>query len=212
MKIKAIICDVGGVFVRSGDTSRRQVWEKRFGLAPGQLSELVYRIEPADRATIGAVKSEMIWKDIGAKFSLSAEEVALLSEDFFAGDVFNQEFYAFMKRQRLKHRTAILSNAWENARIIYSHKYKLDELFDVMVISAEVGMQKPDKRIFHYTLDLLGIHPSESIFIDDMIENCNAAEAIGMKAIFFSDTDTVVQEMKKVLIRTSYQQDFVAFT
>lgn len=212
MKIKAIICDVGGVFVRSGDTSRRQIWEKRFGLAPGELSEIVYRIEPADRATVGIVNSEKIWKDIGEKFLLSAEEIKLLNEDFFAGDVPNENFYVFIKKLRLKYKTAILSNAWENARIIYSHKYKLDALFDVMVISAEVGMQKPDKRIFRYTLELLGVHPQEAIFIDDIPENCRAAGKVGINAIIFTDTETVVQEMKKMLINNSYQEGFLALT
>lgn len=200
MPIKAIICDVGGVLVRSGDTSRRKVWEDRFDLKPGGLSELVYTIEPADRATVGGVKSEVIWNDIARRFNLTREEAKMLEDDFYAGDILNQDFYSFMKRLRVRYRTALLSNAWENARTIYTEQYQLGPLFDVMVISAEVGMQKPDRRIYTYTLDLIRARSEEVVFIDDVEENCVAAEKVGIHAIPFTDATSVIAAMKKLFV------------
>jgi len=74
-------------------------------------------------------------------------------------------------------RTALLSNSWGNggyARDLFS------DLFDAVVISAEVGMRKPEERIFRHTAALLGLEPQECVFIDDVLANVAAAEAIGL--------------------------------
>src|SRR5512141_428761 len=58
-------------------------------------------------------------------------------------------------------RTGLLSNSWGN-------DYPRDgweEMFDVVVISGEVGMRKPEPRIFEHTLDLLGLRPEECVFV-----------------------------------------------
>jgi HAD superfamily hydrolase (TIGR01509 family) len=51
------------------------------------------------------------------------------------------------------------------------------------VISGEVGMHKPERQIYELTVEKLGVEPSECVFIDDLRENCEGAEAIGMTAI-----------------------------
>ncbi len=74
-------------------------------------------------------------------------------------------------------RTALLSNSWG------SGDYPRDlfpDLFDVVVISAEVGMRKPEERIFRHTAELLGLEPQECVFIDDVAANVAAAEAVGL--------------------------------
>ena len=56
----------------------------------------------------------------------------------------------------------------------------LDELFDVVIDSSEVGMRKPDPRIFHLALEQLGgVEPGRAVFLDDYPGNVVAAEARG---------------------------------
>jgi epoxide hydrolase-like predicted phosphatase len=77
-------------------------------------------------------------------------------------------------------RTALLSNSWGN------DDYPRDlfpDLFDVVVISAEVGMRKPEERIFRHTAALLGLEPQECVFIDDVPANVAAAEAVGLVSL-----------------------------
>jgi putative hydrolase of the HAD superfamily len=74
-------------------------------------------------------------------------------------------------------RTALLSNSWGNDD--YPREL-FPELFDVVVISAEVGMRKPEERIFRHTAALLGLDPQECVFIDDVLANVAAAEAVGL--------------------------------
>ena len=74
-------------------------------------------------------------------------------------------------------RTALLSNSWGNDDY---PRHLFPELFDVVVISAEVGMRKPEERIFRHTAALLGLEPQECVFIDDVEANVAAAQAVGL--------------------------------
>ena len=81
-------------------------------------------------------------------------------------------------------RTALLSNSWGMA------DYPRDlfpGMFDVVVISGEVGMRKPEERIFRHAAGLLGLESAECVFIDDIEVNVAAAESIGMTAILHHD-------------------------
>jgi epoxide hydrolase-like predicted phosphatase len=76
-------------------------------------------------------------------------------------------------------RTGLLSNSWGN-------DYPRDgweEMFDVVVISGEVGMRKPEPRIFEHTLELLGLAPRECVFVDDLRSNVEAAVGLGMVGV-----------------------------
>jgi putative hydrolase of the HAD superfamily len=77
-------------------------------------------------------------------------------------------------------RTGLLSNSW-GAGDYPRHLFPV--LFDAVVISAEVGMRKPEERIFRHTAALIGLEPEECVFIDDIEANVTAAEAIGMTGV-----------------------------
>ncbi|MFD0685277.1 HAD family hydrolase [Actinomadura fibrosa] len=89
-------------------------------------------------------------------------------------------------------RTALLSNSWGND---YPRELFAD-LFDAVVISSEVGMRKPDERIFRHAVELLGLTPAECVFIDDIEHNIRAAEAIGMHGIHHTAADTTIAELR----------------
>jgi len=81
-------------------------------------------------------------------------------------------------------RTGLLSNSW-GVGAYPSHLFP--GLFDAVVISAEVGMRKPEERIFQHTASLLGVDPQECVFIDDIEANVLAAEALGMTGLWHTD-------------------------
>ena len=81
-------------------------------------------------------------------------------------------------------RTGLLSNSWGMADY---PRHLFPGMFDVVVISGEVGMRKPEERIFRHAAGLLGLDPAECVFVDDIEVNVAAAEAIGMTAILHHD-------------------------
>jgi epoxide hydrolase-like predicted phosphatase len=75
--------------------------------------------------------------------------------------------------------TALLSNSWGND---YPRE-GWTELFDVVVISGEVGMRKPEPEIFRLTAERLGLAPEQCVFVDDLRPNVRGATAVGMVGI-----------------------------
>jgi putative hydrolase of the HAD superfamily len=73
------------------------------------------------------------------------------------------------------------------------------ELFDAVVISAEVGMRKPEERIFRHAADLLGLAPEECVFIDDVAANVTAAEAIGMTGVLHTQPGPTAARLASLL-------------
>lgn len=91
------------------------------------------------------------------------------------------EMYDLMRTVRQAgFRTCLLSNSW--GRVDYPRDI-FPELFDAWVISAEVGMRKPEERIFRHAAGLLGLSPEQCVFIDDIEANIDAATGLGMEGV-----------------------------
>jgi putative hydrolase of the HAD superfamily len=93
-------------------------------------------------------------------------------------------------------RTALLSNSWGMADY---PRHLFPGMFDVVVISGEVGMRKPEERIFRHAAGLLGLDPAECLFVDDIEANTKAAEAIGMTAILHHDPMATLTRLGELL-------------
>jgi len=92
--------------------------------------------------------------------------------------------------------TGVLSNSWGGGG--YPREL-FPELFDVVVISSEVGMRKPEPRIFRHAVALLGLQPAECIFIDDIEANVVAAEQVGFTGLLHRDSDDTIERVAELL-------------
>lgn len=77
-------------------------------------------------------------------------------------------------------RTGLVSNSWS---VDHYDRELLRSLFDRVVISAEVGMHKPEPGIYLLAAERLGVEPDGCVFVDDLRENCEGAEAVGMTSL-----------------------------
>ena len=93
-------------------------------------------------------------------------------------------------------KTGLISNSWGLG--IYD---RLDstELFDVAVISGEVGLHKPQPEIYLLACERLGVEPAAAVFVDDLRENCAGAEAVGMTALLHSDPADTIAALERIL-------------
>jgi FMN phosphatase YigB (HAD superfamily) len=116
---------------------------------------------------------------------------------------------AFLKRlrhfQRLRprYRTGILSNAAAGGRRQEQMRYGFDDLADLTVYSYEVGIEKPDRRIYLLTCERLGVHPGEVVFLDDLEANVAAARGVGMRAVLFQTTAQAITDMEACLAHST---------
>jgi putative hydrolase of the HAD superfamily len=92
-------------------------------------------------------------------------------------------------------RTGLLSNSWGD---IYP-RHLFPELFDAVVISAEVGMRKPEERIFRLAAEVLGLEPAQCVFIDDIRDNVAAAQAVGLVGVHHRTARETRQQLAGLL-------------
>jgi epoxide hydrolase-like predicted phosphatase len=92
-------------------------------------------------------------------------------------------------------RTALLSNSWGSGGY---PREDFPGLFDAVVISGEVGMRKPEPRIFLHSAELLGINPAECVFVDDLEANVKAAIGCGMTGVRHTDPSLTRQRLTEL--------------
>jgi epoxide hydrolase-like predicted phosphatase len=89
-------------------------------------------------------------------------------------------------------RTALLSNSWGDQYL----RDGWDEMFDVVVISGEVGMRKPETRIFALTAQRLGVEPDRTVFVDDHVSNIRAGRQFGWVCVHHLDYEQTATELE----------------
>jgi putative hydrolase of the HAD superfamily len=114
----------------------------------------------------------------------------------FAASVPSQQMYAAVHALRMAGLSAcMLSNSWGHDA--YPREV-FDGMFDAVVISAQVGMRKPEERIYRYATELIGLPPAECVFVDDMEANVRAAEALGMCGIVHTQPEATVARLAEL--------------
>jgi len=198
MTIRAVYFDLGGVLVRTGDREPRTKLAARLGMSYEELAKAVFENESSLRASLGAVSPQEHWADVVQHLGLPPSEADHVRHEFFAGDSLDPDLVNFIRSLRPKYRTGLLSNAWSDMRT-YLVSQKIDDAFDQLIISAEVGIMKPDARIFQLALEKLSVAADEAVFVDDFSVNVEAARAVGMYAIQFTRPEQTLEELKKLL-------------
>jgi epoxide hydrolase-like predicted phosphatase len=197
--IRAVFWDLGGVLVRTHDWSGRSTWEKRTGLLPHELERIVFGGEMGVQATLGQAEVDDVWTWVLQQLKLPESERAALSRDFFSGDLVDEKLVAFIRSLRPAYKTGMISNAWPNLRHWIENEWRIADAFDHIVISAEVGIAKPDPRIYHLALDGMGVAANEAVFIDDFEKNIDGALAVGMQTIHFKHPKQATSDLRNLL-------------
>ena len=198
MTIRAVLFDFGGVLVRTEDAAGRRKWEAQLGLAEREVDRLVFDCDAAIRATMGEVPAEAVWEHVGGHLKLDSAQLLDFQRDFWSGDRLDLELVSLLKSLRPRYKTAILSNAWSNARESFTQTFHLDEAVDMFIISSEERLAKPDARIYVLAAERLGVKPEEAVLVDDFIANIDGARAAGMRAIHYRPGVDVRAELEKL--------------
>jgi putative hydrolase of the HAD superfamily len=120
-----------------------------------------------------------------------------LLDRMFAGSTYCDPMHAaFPALRQAGLRTGLLSNSWGMGDY---PRHLFPAMFDAVVISGEVGMRKPEERIFEYAVGLLGLDPRECVFIDDIGVNVAAAEALGMTGVLHTDPAATLARLRELL-------------
>ncbi len=198
--VKALIFDFGGVLVRTESQEPRRQVAERLGLSPEELYAIVFESEASILAELGRLSSRDRWQRVSDLLGLqSAEECTAVMREFFSGDALDTELVGCIRRMRGRYKTALLSNFTGSLPRLIENEYGLGDCFDAIIVSALVGMRKPDPAIYRLTLERLQVAPEEAVFVDDMSENVQAAAALGIHAIQFTSREALCAELSTLL-------------
>lgn len=108
----------------------------------------------------------------------------------------NEAMIDYIRTLRADYKVALLSNIGHGVIERLFSSAELDELFDAVVLSGEVGMVKPDTAIFSLTSDKIGISAEECLMIDDLQANIDGAAMAGMQGVVFTTTERFLSDVQ----------------
>jgi putative hydrolase of the HAD superfamily len=205
--IRAVISDFGGVLT-SPIAGSFQAFAERSGITPAMLGEAfkaLYEREgahPLHELECGRMTEAAFASGLQrALCELSGREVTLPGFAELLGDLLpNEPMIELMASLRREgYRMALLTNnvrEWEQR---WRAMVPIDEIFEVVVDSAFVGMRKPDAEIYELCMARLGVTAAECLFVDDREDNCAGAEAVGMRAVRYRNVEQAVGEIRGAL-------------
>lgn len=157
------------------------------------------QIEPArslmHQSTYGYISYEVFIAELAKLTSRSEAEISSALRHELAKNEPLFDYVRFLKDKGYK--IGLLSNIANNWITDTFLTPKEQKLFDAMVLSFEVGMVKPDPRIFHLMCEKLDVETSEAIMVDDIDRYCYAAEAEGMKSVVYTDFQQTRREIEE---------------
>lgn len=198
MAIRAVFFDFGGVIMRTEYQAPRQHLAERFNMDYDDIDRIVFGSASARRASVGEITEETHWTEVLKRLKRPASEIKTFSDEFFGGDVIDRQLVEAIGSMRGKFHTGLISNAWSGLRPFLT-KEKIMDVFDTVIISAEVGQIKPSAKIYEVALKQAKVRANEAVFVDDVSENIAGCENVGMKGIIFKNLEKTLDELNRLL-------------
>jgi HAD superfamily hydrolase (TIGR01549 family) len=196
--IRAVVLDIGSVLETIDDSVFPGPFEQRHGLAPGSVHSGAATL-PGNAAT-GELTEPQIRAHWQRELQLTDAQADELMADYWRWYVgtLDQELFDWFAGQRPRFRTGIVSNSGPGAREA-ERCWGFEDITDDIVYSHEVGLLKPDPRIFRLAAERLGVRPDEVVFLDDVEGHVAAARAVGYRAVVHRSTPESIAEVEAVI-------------
>lgn len=194
---RGLLVDWGGVMTSNVFETFSAFCELE-GLEPNEVGRR-FREDRACRELLigletGAIGEDEFEPQFAAMLGVSAPQ---LIDRLFAGSENEHQMLDAVRRARgAGVRTGLISNSWGTRRY---DRDLLAELFDGIVISGEVGMRKPTRRIYELGAESIGLEPEECVFVDDLPFNLAPASELGMATVHHTNTDQTIAELERLL-------------
>jgi putative hydrolase of the HAD superfamily len=196
--MRGLLVDYGGVLTTNVFESFR-AFSIDEGLDPDAIKRL-FRGEPEAVRLVRRLETGDLSEDeFGERFGemLGIERRAGLVERMFGHARPDDAMVEGVRRARAQGvRTGLVSNSMGAGRYDRS---TFHELFDGVVISGDEGMHKPQPEIFRLGAERIDLPPEECVFVDDLRENCEGAEAVGMTAVLHRGADKTLPRLEELL-------------
>jgi putative hydrolase of the HAD superfamily len=205
--VRAVISDFGGVLT-SPLFESFAAWQRQSGLSFERLGQAMAdaternHLHPLYELEKGTITEAEFLGMLEAELD-SGTSLSGMRDVYFEHLRPNPAMIDLMRELRGRRlRMALLTNNVREWEPQWRAKLpEIDEIFEVVVDSAFVGMRKPDREIYELTLERLGdgLAAAECLFVDDVDVNCETARSLGMRAVHYVDADQAIAEIHEVL-------------
>jgi putative hydrolase of the HAD superfamily len=195
--IRAVLFDWGGVLLHRRLKPTLARWDDKLQLAPDSFLTALYR-GTDETVLVGKIDAEQHWLTVCRALGLTEDQHRQVRRELAEAERFNSRLGAFVSGLRPRYKTALVANLWSDGRE-ECRRHGVEALFDEIVISAEVGVAKPDPAIIQIALDRLGVTAAQSVFVDDGEENVAAASALGLRTVLFTNRREAVAAIEALL-------------
>ena len=198
--VKGLLVDFGGVLTTNVFDSFRAFCADE-GLDPDTIRGL-FRDDPRALECVrglerGELTEEQFAERFGELLELEDGRRAGLVDRMFGHIRPDDEMVEALRRARAHGiRTGLISNSMGAGRYDRS---TFPDLFDGVVISGDEGMHKPEPEIYELGCERVGLPPADCVFVDDLRENCEGAEAVGMTAVLHRGAERTLPQLEELL-------------
>lgn len=192
MKTNNLIFDIGGVIILQpkADWSAK---ENRLGLKDGTIKRIF--VDCFNKQTTDKNFNERKYFEENYSDILSWEQYQNLIKDFFASEKVNEPLLEWTQKKKVEgYRIYALTNNTAVLEKLLKEKFKIEDIFDKVFNSAEIGLAKPDPKIFQYLLSQINANPEQCLFVDDSQRNVEAAGKLGLVSILFMNNQSFFEQ------------------
>ncbi|HSR23580.1 MAG TPA: HAD-IA family hydrolase, partial [Candidatus Eisenbacteria bacterium] len=176
-------------------------WRARLGMTQEEFHAALAAIDPGKLAETGQLSEAGYAARCAACLGFSpAQQEEFIADlwDWYCGEL-DVELVDFVAGLRPAYRTGILSNSADGARREEQARYGFEDLVDTVIYSHEVGLAKPDPRIYRLACDQLGVEPHEMVFLDDVPQIVAGAAEFGIRAVLHRSTPESIAAIREIL-------------
>jgi putative hydrolase of the HAD superfamily len=198
--VRGLLVDYGGVLTTNVFDSFRTFCHEE-GLDPEAVKRL-FREDPRALECVRGLERGELTEDgfaerFGELLELEPTRRRGLVERMFGHIQPDDKMLVALRMARAQGvRTGLISNSMGAGRYDRSH---FPELFDGVVISGDEGLHKPEPAIYELGCERVGLPPAECVFVDDLRENCEGAEAVGMTAVLHRGAERTLPQLEELL-------------
>jgi epoxide hydrolase-like predicted phosphatase len=197
-----VIFDLGGVVVDWSNSITYRYIEDKYRIPAEDFKRLAELGMPDVQR--GIISEEKWMRMVFKHFGDPPNDLVNIWERTFTAAKFNEQVLELVKGLKLGgYKVAALSNI-EPSRARWLRQHRIDDYFDIVIFSCEVGLRKPDLPdspgdggIYELILNRMKLTPSECLFIDDNSNCLMAAEKLGIKTILFENIVQLKNELLK---------------
>jgi epoxide hydrolase-like predicted phosphatase len=198
-RVKAICFDLDGVyFTPQGKQSFHRALSEEFGADSEKIDEIMYRSDAMRDLVTGRIEPHEFWKYLRNETNITADDNTLMARWVRDYKVDENVQKAVRSAKEQGYITCVCTNNNAARLPILKSTFKLNDEFNVIVSSHEIGFTKPSKEIFQSLLEKVAVQPNELVYSDDNPDRLQGAKELGITVFVYEDFNQFLNRLREL--------------